>query len=281
MCLDSNNAYNNCIDMANAVAGIKALIPFFNTSLDRIGLVLLGSGDDKSPFDHAGPPAPCDTANVADASSGKGMFYKTLGDFMDGTPANHDSWVVAPLANDFKLANGALNNSSSIISTLNCVQHKYWTPIAPAIDEARQALVNSSRPGATKVIVYMGDGGANVQPMQRDSNGNPLATQSWYTPTPGNNLLPCHDAVAQAQKAKDQGIIIYTIGYDLNASSANQCSKNNTWTVETGIDARTALQQMATPGGTHFYEKATPGEVYTIFSAIGRSITSGGTRLVQ
>ena len=282
MCLDSNNNYNNCLDMDNAVAGIKALIPFFNTSTDRLSLVLLGSSDDKSPFDHSGSAAPCDTANVADASvSGKGMYYKSIGDFMDGTPGNHDSWVVAPLANDFKLANGSLNNSSGIVSTLNCVQHKYWTPIAPAIDQARQTLVNNWRADASKVIVYMGDGGANAQPMKRDANGNPLATQSWYTPTPGNNLLPCHDAVAQAQKAKDLGIIIYTIGYDLNASSANQCAKNNSTTVETGIDARTALQQMATPGPGHFYEKATPGEVYTIFSAIGHLITTGGTRLIQ
>ncbi len=37
---------------------------------------------------------------------------------------------------------------------------------------------------------------------------------------------------------------------------------------------------MATDAG-QFYEKATAGEVLTIFSAIGHSITSGGVRLVK
>jgi Flp pilus assembly protein TadG len=286
MCLDSSGSSNGCSDIANAVDGIKALVGFFNTATDRVGLVLLGSSDDRSPFDHAGSAAPCDTATPSDyAVSGKGRFYRTVGDFMDGTPGNHDSWVVAPLANDFKLPSGALNTSSKVISTLNCVKSKFWTPIAPAIDEARQEIVNHWRDDSTKVIVYFGDGGGTAQPMKRDANGNPLTTPSWYTPTPGNNLMPCHDAVAQAQRAKDAGIVVYTIGYDLNASDANTCYKNNDpldpSSRESGIDARGTMQQMATQGGTYFYEKATPGEVYSIFNAIGHQITSGGTRLVQ
>jgi Flp pilus assembly protein TadG len=286
MCLDSAGNYNGCSDLVAAIAGVKSLLGFFNPQTDRIGLVLLGSADTTAPFDHAGPAAPCDTANVSDyAVSGKGPFYKTLGDFMDGTPSSRDSWLVAPLNNDFKNPDGSLNSSSKLVSTLNCVQSKFWTPIAPAIDEARQELVNNGRSDAKGVIVYMGDGGANVQPMQRDANGNPLATQSWYTPTPGNNLLPCHDAVAQAQRAKSAGIDIYTLGYDLNASDANTCYKNNrpidSSQVESGIDARSAMQQMATPDGRHFYEKVGPGEVSTIFASIGRQITSGGTRLTE
>jgi Flp pilus assembly protein TadG len=286
MCLSSSGGYNGCSDISNAVEGIKALLQFFNTQSDRVGLVLLGPTDDKSPFDHAGAASPCDTANPGDyAVSGKGRFYGTVGDFMDGTPSSYDTWVVAPLANDFKSSDGSLNASSRLVSTLNCVEPKFWTPIAPAIDEARKELINKARAGATKVLVYFGDGGGTVQPMKRDANGNPLATQSWYTPTTGNNLLPCHDAVAQAQRAKDAGIDVYTIGYDLNASDANTCYKNNkpldATQKESGIDARSTMQQMATPGGTHFYEKATPGEVYSIFNAVGHEITSGGTRLVE
>ncbi|HEY7538031.1 MAG TPA: pilus assembly protein TadG-related protein [Gaiellaceae bacterium] len=290
MCLDSDGDNNNCADMNNAVDGIKSLLSFFDKDNDRLGFVLLGSGDSKSPFSHAGSSYPCDTANTGDVSvSGKGKFYRTVGDFMDGTPSDHDSWLVAPLNNDFKNADGSLNNSSAFVSTLNCVKHKYWTPIAPAIDAARQELVTNGRQDSTKVIVFMGDGGGNVQPMRRDSNGFPLSQQSWYTPTTGNNLMPCHDAVAQAQRAKNQGIEIFTIGYDLNASGANTCYKNNkpstSSEVEPGIDARSTIQQMATPDATpqskHFYEKATPGEVYSIFNAIGRQITTGSVRLVE
>lgn len=290
MCLNSGGSYNGCSDLTNAVDGVKSLLQFFDTQTDRLGLALLSSSDSTSPFNHTGSGAPCDSADPNDASvSGKGPFYKTAGDFMDGTPSSHDKWLVAPLQGNFKNSDGSLNTSSAFVSSINCVKSKYWTPIAPAIDAARQELVTNGRSDARKVMVFMGDGGGNSQPMKRDANGNPLATQSWYTPTSGNNLLPCHDAVAQAQRAKAAGIVVYTIGYDLNASNANTCYKNNkpsdSTQKEAGIDARGVMQQMATPDSTptdkHFYEKATPGEVYSIFNAIGRQITAGGTRLVE
>lgn len=290
MCLDSNGANNGCADLANAVAGVKSLLGFFSPTTDRVGLTLLSSGDDHIPNSfHTGGPAPrCDGANINDLAAGKGTFYNTLGDFMDGTGSNHDTWVVAPLANDFKNPDGSLNNSSGLVSTLNCVQSKLWTPIAPAIKEATDALINTGRPDAKKFLVFLGDGGANVQPMQRDANGNVVKVNgvqqfSWYTPTAGNNLRPCHDAVGQAARAKANNITVYTIGYDLNATTANTCYIDNVpsgGVVESGIDARSAMQQMATDNA-HFFEKATPGEVYSIFNAIGRLITSGGVRLVD
>jgi hypothetical protein len=269
-----------CADLANAVFGIKTLLPFFNPLTDRVGLALLSAGDNVAPFDHTGV-YPCDSSNVADSNvNGKGKFYLTAGDFFDGTPASHDSWVVAPLANDFKNPDGTLNAASAVVSTLNCVQHKYWTPIAPAIQAASDELIAKSRPGVTKVIVFFSDGGGNTQPMVRDANGNATAVQSWYTPTAGNNLMPCHDAIGQADIAKAAGIVIFTIGYDLNSGGANNCNIANGGGTEPGLTARTTLQAIATDAG-HFYEKATAGEVYSIFSAIGHQITSGGVRLVK
>jgi hypothetical protein len=204
---------------------------------------------------------------------------------MDGTPASHDSWLVSPLKNDFKHPAGNLNESSQFLSTLTCTTYKFWTPIAPAIEAATDHLNAEGRPDAGHYIVFMGDGGANSQPMLRDSNGNSQLFQSWYTPSPGNSLRPCHDALGQAQIAKDAGIEIFTIGYDLNASTANTCYQNNrpldSSHVEPGINARETISGMASPGGEHFFEKATPGEVRTIFEKIGRLITSGGTRLIE
>lgn len=280
MCLDSGGSYNGCSDMTNAVNGMKTLIPFFNIATDRIGLVLLGSADSNSPYAHTGSAAPCDTMDTNHPGYNGHRFYSTAGDFMDGTPANHDSWLVAPLANNFLNVDGTLNNSSALVSTLNCVQHKYFTPIAPAIEAAKNELVANGRPTATRVIVYFGDGGANVQPMVRNASGDATATASWYTPTSGNNLQPCHDAVGQAAVAKAAGIQVYTIGYDLNASGANNCNQNNGTTTEPGITATTTMQQMATDAA-HFYNQATPGQVYSIFNAIGHAITTGGVRLVK
>jgi hypothetical protein len=130
----------------------------------------------------------------------------------------------------------------------------------------------------------MGDGGGNAQPMKRDANGNATAAPSWYTPSAGNNLRPCHDAVGQAAIAKTNGIEVFTIGYDINAGDADSCYANNqplnAANIESGIDARSTLQQMASDAN-HFYEKQTPGEVYSIFQTIGHQITSSGTRITS
>ena len=134
--------------------------------------------------------------------------------------------------------------------------------MAPAIQAATKELITNGRSDARKIIIYMGDGGGNSQPMQRDANGDPLTTPSWYTPTPGNNLRPCHDAVGQAAIAKQNGIEIFTIAYNINADNADTCYANNKPNdpadVEAGIDARSTLQQMATDAN-HYYEKPTPG----------------------
>jgi Flp pilus assembly protein TadG len=280
MCLDSNGQYNNCYDLNQAKLGIQALLNFFNSATDRLGLAVLSSGDSTAPFNHTGN-YPCDGANVGDYG-GHGTFYGTLGDFMDGTPSSHDNWLIAPLSSDFKNADGTINNNSAFVSDLNCLQPKFWTPMAPAIQAATNELVNNGRPDARKIIIYMGDGGGNVQPMQRDANGNPTGAASWYTPSPGNNLRPCHDAVGQAAIAKQDGIEVYTIGYDINAGDANSCYANNkpisSSSLEAGIDARSTLQQMASDAN-HYFEKQTPGEVESIFQSIGHLITSTGTRI--
>jgi Flp pilus assembly protein TadG len=284
MCLDSAGRANGCFDLQQAIAGIKTLIPFFDPATDRIGLATLSSGDSVAPFAHSGSSAPCDSADIADAQTN--TFSKSVGDFMDGTPASHDSWVLAPLAGGFKNADGSVNASSPLGTVLNCVQPKYWTPLAPAIQAATQELVTRGRTDkdVDRVIVVFSDGGPNVQPMQRTAAGAATTTRSWYTPSPGNDLMPCHDAVGQGAIAKAAGISIYTIGYDLNASTANTCYRANhpssSAYVEPGIDARSTLSQLASTSDG-FYEKANPGEVLSIFSAIGHQITSGGVRLIR
>jgi Flp pilus assembly protein TadG len=284
MCLDANGQYDSCYSLTQAKQGIQALLNFFNPATDRLGLAVLSSGDSIAPFNHTGT-YPCDSTDLNDYNvSGKGPFYRTLGDFMDGTPASHDSWLLAPLAGDFKNADGSINNNSAFVSDLNCLQPKFWTPMAPAVQAAANELINRGRPDARKVIVYMGDGGGNVQPMTRDANGNATASLSWYTPSPGNNLLPCHDAVGQASIAKQHNIEIFTIGYNLNATDADTCyannKPNNSSSIEGGIDARSTLQQMATDP-SHYYERPTPGQVLSIFQAIGHQITSNATRITS
>jgi Flp pilus assembly protein TadG len=288
MCYNASNQYVGCSssssNLSQAKAGVLGLLSFFSQSSDRLGLAVLPSGDNVAPFDHVGT-YPCDTINPSDGSGrNQGLFYGTLGDFMDGTPSSHDSWLIAPLSSDFKNADGTINNNSAFVSDLNCLQGKGWTPMAPAVQAAANELITDGRPDAHKIIIYMGDGGGNVQPMTRDSDGNSTSSFSWYTPSPGNNMRPCHDAVGQAVIAKAAGIEIYTIGYNLNDGDADTCYANNVpnnrLDIESGIDARSTLQQMATDAN-HYYEKPTAGEVLSIFQAIGHSITSNETRLTS
>ena len=283
MCI-GDSGMPTCYDLNQAIAGIKSLLAFFDPVSDRVGFAALTSGDSDHTYSNN---YPCDTASF-NIPGGKGPYYGQLGDFMDGTPASHDSWVLAPLQGGFKNPDGSLKASSQLVSAINCVQPKGWTALAPAVQAATNTLITDGRntPGIRKAIVVFSDGGSNSQPMKRTSDGDPTTTPSWYTPSPGNNLKPCHDAVGQAAIAKANGIEVYTIGYALGASSssANACYTDNhpsdSRYLEAGIDARSALQQMATDS-SHFFEKADPGAVYAIFNAIGHSITSGGVRLTD
>ncbi len=315
MCTSGSGAYNGCSDIENARQGIRELLTFFSPETDRVSLAVLSSADTNScvgvtacpssttygrPYSHtdannnwitaSSSPAPCDSANPSHPNSGSnGRFYRSAGDFMDGSPSNHDQWVLVDLASgtDFKNPDGTLNESSDFLNTLDCIEHKYWTPVAPAIYEATQELANNGRDvdddgnEVYQAIVFFGDGGANTQPMRRQNNGTPYSTtQSWYSPTAGNNNRPCHDAVGQAEAAwNNHGIHVYSIGYALGEGSAMNCGTNSGST-ESGINAESMMEQLA-QGDGQFYEQATAGQVDDIFAEIGHAITAGGTRLVD
>ena len=297
MCLNAQNQYD-CTALTDAKQGIlQGMLPALNPTNDRVALDLISSGDN---FDtNKTGTYPCDGANTNDFYSyygaqraGYGPFYGTLGDFTSGTTATGSlgTWVVSPLSQSstggaFLNADGKTpNTSNQFVQDVNCVQTKFWTPIAPAILAARQELDNdnSGWTDAKKIIVYLGDGGADIQPMQSDSKGNSLSSNDWYTPTTGNNLMPCHDAVQQAANAKADNITIYTIGYNLTEGSADTCYDNNkplnSGDVEPGINAQSALQSMATDSN-HYFDAPTPTAVKAAFQAVAASIVSTATRI--
>ena len=259
------DSHGNCVDLDGAKNGIASLLKFFDPSTDRVGLSVLSSGDPTATAGHY----PCESAD-------KNSFMTTKG-----------NWLIAPLSSDFR------NPSSTLYSTIdpnvNCLKAKGNTPVAPAIQAATDELNQNGRRDAnvTQVIVFLGDGGANIQPM----NGSGTNwTFSWYHPAYGNpndakHIYPCRDAVARANIAKAAGIQIYTLGYDLNTTDPkqacdldNQAGKNTN--VDTQYDPVSMMQAIATDPG-HFYRAATPDEITTVFNKIGHQITSGGSRLVE
>ncbi|MCW2956163.1 MAG: tad-like Flp pilus-assembly family protein, partial [Thermoleophilia bacterium] len=115
MCTTGSGSSNGCSDLANAKEGIRELLQFFDPATDRVGLAVLGSSDTNAcprgntamncpsshgPYSHTTPrpgltwqsdraytPPECDGANPS-IPSGSGRFYRSNGDFMDGTASN-------------------------------------------------------------------------------------------------------------------------------------------------------------------------------------------------
>lgn len=305
-------------DMVNARAGIRELLSYFDPDRDRVGLTVLESADDREPRFHGAGTAPCESdgssvfnINSTLYDSRYRVYGGSYGAFMDGTAANHDSWVLIPLSQggNFKLANGSLNESSDFLNTLDCLKDGGSTPIGPAVYEATNEIENNGRADdeVTKVIVYMGDGGASTTPTRRDCRrrANNRATwsawgpclssdapagenkqwrmtgaQGWYPWSSGNRDRPCADAIAQSQRAANYGIDVYTIGYGVEhdycyvgiTTSGNEESPR--------IRQNDTIRLMASDSDKYF-EQVRGGDVTAIFAQIGRDITAGGTRLVE
>jgi Flp pilus assembly protein TadG len=304
MCLSDNSSgqmtFDGCSAIAAQKAGVTALLTkTFNPATVKVGLTVLPpSNTGSNPVTDCMPntgtcqntsgaacgasgepvcAAPCDTINENDYNYGN--YYGSLGDFMMGLPNNSPSassnpWVVSPLPASFGTP------YTSLESIVSCQQAKWWTPMAPAIQAATNALNADTTPNVDKIIIYEGDGGGDSQPMKLNSKSNPTTTPSWYTPTPGNNLKPCEDAVQQAANAKSDGITIYTIGYNLGATGADNCYDNNAYPND--IDSQSATQtltDMASPGD--FYQAPDETTLESIFQTVGAEIVDSSTRITS
>jgi Flp pilus assembly protein TadG len=317
MCLNSQG-FDGCSAIAAQKSGVDSLLGEFDPNNVKVGLTLLppenqptenngtspapitsclvvaaqvpngscanssgaqcgGSGGSSTPC-----TAPCDTISLSDAE--RGGYNGSLGEFMMGLSDTYPSastnpWVVSPLPTGPAPNYGFGTSYAGLESIVNCVQAKYWTPMAPAIQAATNALNADTTPNVDKIIIYEGDGGGDSQPMQL-SSGNPTNNLSWYTPTPGNGQHPCEDAVQQAANAKADNITIYTIGYNLGASNADNCYDNNAYPND--IDpqsATTTLQDIASPGD--FYQAPDNTTLEQIFQTVGKEIVDSSTRITS
>jgi Flp pilus assembly protein TadG len=297
-------------DMADAREGIRELLTYFDPTKDRIGLAVLESADSREPYFKSGSSAPCESDgsgySVSSYPSGYRNFGGTYGAFMDGTSGDHDDWVLIDLAtgNDYKHANGTLNESSAFLDTLDCIKKGGTTPIGPAVQEAANELDREGRSDAVKVIVYLGDGGASSMPLQRecrrrsggswsgwgacrttdtnDSNHQMRINNSrgWYDWSDGNRDRPCADAIAQAQRADNLGIDVYTIGYGVSSTNTCHIFNGSGLAESPSIREFDTIRQMASED-KKFFNQPGRGDITAVFGQIGRDITAGGTRLVE
>jgi von Willebrand factor type A domain len=177
MCQDSSGANDpTCFDLNNAKPGIRTFLSFMDKSVDAVGLAVL-------------PPA---ATAAATCSTPSGASYNS-----SGAP-----YLMVPLSQDYKLKDGSLNSSSSLLSTLNCIKGGGTTSYASAIDVAQAALVAHGRAGVQKAIIFLSDGAANTGP-------------SFLSKTPQARAQPCHAGITAASSARRAGTVVYSIGYAL------------------------------------------------------------------
>lgn len=239
MCQDSlgRDQHPSCPDLNNAKDGIRTFLGYFDPSMAHVGLAVL-------------PPA----ANASLPCDAPGTYTST-------------AYKLVSLSSNYKNANGTLNTSSSLVSTLNCVQSNGSTSYANAIEAAQAELDLNGRPNVPKIIVFFSDGAANVGP-------------SYYPTTSPYRTQPCHQGVTSAGVAKAKGTIIYSIGYALDDATGGCVNAVANKAEAPAITVYQALGGIAS-SPSQFLVRPGPGELQTIYSSVAEDIAHGSSSLIN
>lgn len=227
-----------CTKLHNAKSGMETMLKSLDPSLDRVGLVVL-------------PPVGAGKSNCS--ASDQNAYNATT-----------SKWLLVPLTSLYQ-AGGVLDHSSTLVSTIDCLQAGGTTAYANAIEAAQAELAADARPGALRYIVFFTDGAANTGP-------------TYYSTSSPYRAKPCHQGVTSAGVVKAAGTTIYSIGYTLQGQggTSNVC-ESYTGATETGITAYSALQQIASRADTFFDNESVDG-LDAVFAAVATQIT--GPRLI-
>jgi Flp pilus assembly protein TadG len=265
--LDRTGSMSSNSKLPQAKAGILAFLSTMDPGVDNVGLAVL-------------PPAPSTSQACTDVTSyftiKNGQYTGDGGTYSLGSAA----YVVVPLSNTYATTLGNLNNSSPLVSTINCVKAGGGTAYADALDAAYQELVKDGRQGTQKVIVFLSDGAANDGP-------------TFYASTSPYRTTPCHQGVSSAAVAKANKVLVYSIAYTGNTDNCNiavgakdpsngkiiKAGQYNQVAESPTILAQDALRQIASPGSGYFYNLPNPTSLTGIFTAIAGDIMQGTSRI--
>ncbi len=101
------------------------------------------------------------------------------------------------------------DNVAYINNIISGLRANGGTPIAHALQQAREQLLNDLRPGAVPVIVFASDGIANITIDGKWTGFSGNAGQGQNTPACNNQAE--QQAIDQANLAKEAGIIVFSI----------------------------------------------------------------------
>ncbi|HEX4746457.1 MAG TPA: TadE/TadG family type IV pilus assembly protein [Gaiellaceae bacterium] len=306
----------NCTDLKNAQDGVRTFVQFLDPTLDKVGLALTPPALDASWISNCGNPSGSGykpwtgtpNPNVPSGDPRRSIGGRYYGYdawwphwLSDGRtpPSTPSRYVVASLEgadgqtiDDYLVQDPVdgswdLGTQSAFLQRLGCTSGQGTTSYALSIEEAQQELNTNGRGNVQDVIIFLSDGAANTTPLNVPSG-------HW---TRSMVLSPCAAGVQAAANAKAAGTIVYTIGYDLDAGSGapEKCRQpnssdghsNGSNPVESGLDAFTAIQAMATdpdgagPAPAFFYNKPNPGDLTQIFTAIAQDLAGSRGRLID
>jgi hypothetical protein len=163
-------------DLTNAKNAAKDMLLFLDPAAQRVALGVLGPSRTNQTCG-----SPNGGAYGLASPSASGSNYSFLA----------SPWPVAPPASNYQTAGGALNTSSQLVRTINCLNTSgTGTDLGSPTMWARYYLEYYGRPNAVKGIILMTDGEANEPTSQS-----------------------CKYALQQAQDARNVGIEVVTIGF--------------------------------------------------------------------
>lgn len=227
-----------CRKLRSAREGIETFLRAMNPQFHHVGLAVLPPATGTTRADQCSPPTTPTAASYDSASA---------------------RYLIAGLSSDFASPPGTLNTGSTLVDRVRCQQAGGGrTGYAGAIDAARTELQANGRPAVKKVIIFLSDGAANY-------GGNPEP--------PSYRFQPCQAGVNAAAAAKGLGMLVYSIGYDLDGSTGvyERCRTRSNAIEVPNMNAYEAMQRIATDRST-FYNEPDPVQLNTIFASIALDI---------
>jgi Flp pilus assembly protein TadG len=230
MC-DSTNS-TGCIDLNGAKDGFHVLMSILDSKLDWIGLVDL-------------PGVATSTSDVC------GPIASPTGSPYDSPKV---SYLVDALRNDYQLPNGSPNYPSLLYKhstdggPTSCIQMGGGTSYSQSLKTAINELTTHGRSNATKVVVFMTDGTANVGPVYNCNSPAYKTVAGCVSMRWDNyeNTNPCQSSIDISNAAKtNQHIIFYTIGYGLQTAGKEGFCERGHW----GTNANPTTSPPATNSG--------------------------------
>lgn len=291
----------NCTDLVNAKNGMRTFLQLMDPTLDKVGLAVFPPARNQSEVSNC-PSYP----TSGSAYYGYDSWWPNWGWTPPGG-ASPSYYTFASLSDDYLVTNPVSGNlepsgGSRLFQLLGmpgsgnggCIQGNGTTHYASAVEEAQHELDRNGRGDVQDVIIFVSDGAANTSPTR-------LPTGHWRNTTYWRDH-PCGAGVQAAANAKastdtkGNNLKIYTIGYDLNAGSAapEKCRRpdtnghmNGSNPVETGYDAFTAIQAMASQEcgvdgtGPCFFNQPFPKDLSFIFTKIAADLQRPASRLID